>query len=169
MENGMQSLPWHDIHHLHAAEGWLGLGCWREANDELHEITPEHIGHPSVLRIRWAVHDAGQQWDQAMEVATALTLTTPDDPTVWLLRSFALHQMKRTREARDSLAAVIPRFPEYSLMRYNLACYEAVLGNFRRACDWLRQAFHLPAGAELRADALQDRDLEPIWPKIDTL
>ena len=104
-----------------------------------------------------------------MEVAGALVSSTPHDPAGWLLRSFALHQMKRTREARDSLAAVASRFPDYSLMSYNLACYEAVLGNFRRACGWLRRAFGHPAGAELRAEALEDQDLKPLWPQIRTL
>jgi tetratricopeptide (TPR) repeat protein len=165
----MKSLPWQDLHHLQAAEGWLGLGSWREANEEIEEITPELRIHPSVLRVRWAVYDAGHQWELAMEVASALVLLTPQDPAVWLLRSFALHQMKRTREARDSLVAVVSRFPDYSLMSYNLACYEAVLGNFRRACGWLRRAFGLPADAELRAEALEDRDLQSIWPRIGTL
>jgi len=165
----MKNLPWQDLHHLQAAEGWLGLGSWREANAELEEITPELRFHPSVLRVRWAVYDAGRQWEQAMEVATALVALTPQDPAVWLLRSFALHQMKRTREARDSLAAVVSRFPDYSLMSYNLACYEAVLGNFRRACGWLQRAFGLPAGAQLRAEALEDHDLEPLWAEISKL
>jgi tetratricopeptide (TPR) repeat protein len=165
----MKSLPWQDLHHLQAAEGWLGLGNWREANAELEEITPELVIHPSVLRVRWAVYDAGRQWEPALDVASTLVILTPQDPAVWLLRSFALHQMKRTREARDSLAVVISQFPDYSLMSYNLACYEAVLGNFRKACGWLQRAFCLPAGAQLRAEALEDHDLEPLWAEISKL
>src|SRR4051812_29719013 len=101
----MKELPWQDVHRLEAAEGWLGLGIWREANAEIEQIFPELQDHPTVLRVRLAICDAACHWDQAVVVATALTKATPEDPKVWLHRSFALHELKRTREARDSLAA----------------------------------------------------------------
>jgi len=36
----MKDLPFPDNKHLEAAEGWLGLGNWLEANEELENITP---------------------------------------------------------------------------------------------------------------------------------
>jgi hypothetical protein len=44
--------------HLEAAHGWLGLGNWREANEELDRITPHLRVHPDVLSTRWMVYSA---------------------------------------------------------------------------------------------------------------
>src|ERR1017187_3279090 len=48
----MKPLEPPDSHHLSAAIGWLGLGNWREANEELEKITSELRGHPDVLEVR---------------------------------------------------------------------------------------------------------------------
>jgi hypothetical protein len=41
--------------HLSAAIGWVGLGDWREANDELEKITQDLRSHPEVLEVRWLI------------------------------------------------------------------------------------------------------------------
>ena len=38
--------------HFQAAVGWLELGNWREANEELENITPALRAHPDVLQVR---------------------------------------------------------------------------------------------------------------------
>jgi len=52
----MRSLPATDRRHFEAAQGWLALGDWRSANDELENITPLHRAHPDVLALRWAIY-----------------------------------------------------------------------------------------------------------------
>jgi hypothetical protein len=42
-----------DALHFQAAGGWLELGNWREANEELENITPALRAHPDVLAVRW--------------------------------------------------------------------------------------------------------------------
>ena len=42
-----------DLHHLRAAEGWLELGDWHSANEELENVTRELRAHPDVLAMRW--------------------------------------------------------------------------------------------------------------------
>ena len=55
-----------------AAIGWLELGNWREANEELENISPEQRAHPDVLQVRCKVyHDAGK-WEYVAEVANTL-------------------------------------------------------------------------------------------------
>ena len=39
-----------DLQHLRAAQGWIELGLWDVANDELEQITPELRAHPDVLK-----------------------------------------------------------------------------------------------------------------------
>ena len=90
----------------------------------------------------------------------------PEDPLAWVHRSFALHELKRTAEARDNLLRVVDRFPNDGTMRYNLACYECQLGNLERARGWLDKAFQLPDAAKLKLAALEDPDLQPLWKRF---
>jgi hypothetical protein len=50
-DKAVKELEPHDKRHLDAAQGWLGLGNWREANEELEQITPERRAHPDVLAL----------------------------------------------------------------------------------------------------------------------
>src|SRR5271155_3948090 len=132
------------VRQIQAAEGWLGLGDHASAGQELDALPPKVQRHPAVLRLRWEILSAAKKWTSALEVAVALTQADPNDKHAWLSRSFALHELKRTIEARENLLAVMDNFPDYALMRYNLACYECQLGNLEAACACLREAFALP-------------------------
>lgn len=165
----MADFTFTDVRHLQAAEGWLGLGDHASAREELDALAPELQRHPAVLRLRWEIFSAAKKWDCALEVAVTLTDLDPTDKHAWLSRSFALHEMKRTTEARENLLAVMDRFPDYAIMRYNLACYECQLGNLEAACDWLRKAFAMPGGAEYRETGLADPDLAPLRSRLGDL
>ena len=45
----MVELSTSDNRYLDAAQGWLGLGNWLEANEELERITTSMRAHPDVL------------------------------------------------------------------------------------------------------------------------
>ena len=154
---------WADKMHLDAAEGWLGLGDHLSANEELDRIAAPLRRTPPVLILRWEVFFAAKNWPLAAEVACALTQLKPDDERGWLHYSFALHELKRTAQARDNLLDVIDHFPKYAIMRYNLACYECQLGNLDQAREHLKKAFALKGGSDLRAGSLSDPDLKPLW------
>lgn len=53
------------------------------------------------------------------------------------------------------------RFERDALIRYTLACYESVLGDFHAAHEWLEKAFTLDP--KLRLIALEDDDLRTFW------
>ena len=166
---GMSDLEWKDIHLLHAAEGWLGLGDYLEADADLDKIDPRFRAHPSVLRVRYTVHLATKNWMMVAEITNTLIEATPNDPILWLHHSEALHALNRTHEARDALKTAALFFPDHGLIRYNLACYEIHLGNLAQASDSLKQAFRLPDGKKLKADALADPDLVPLRNEIGSL
>src|SRR5208282_4150279 len=61
----VKSLEPPDTFHLSAAMGWLGLGNWQEALEELEKITPALRSHPEVLLARfwfWATPSSGSRW-----------------------------------------------------------------------------------------------------------
>jgi tetratricopeptide (TPR) repeat protein len=98
-----------------------------EANDELENITAENRVHPTVLEVRWQIYAKAKKWKGALDIASVLIQLVPEHPLGWVHRSFSLHEMKRTEEARDNLLRVADKFPQDPVMRYNLACYECFL------------------------------------------
>lgn len=44
-----------DAGHLHAGEGWVGLGDYAAAEDELERIAALSRAHPDVLQLRWRI------------------------------------------------------------------------------------------------------------------
>jgi uncharacterized protein HemY len=82
-----------DHRHFQAALGWLELGGWQSANDELEDITPQLHANPEVLKLRFSVYSTAKHWELALVVAEALAKHLPDDPESWIHRSFALHEL----------------------------------------------------------------------------
>jgi tetratricopeptide (TPR) repeat protein len=162
----IKPLDLHDQRHLEAAEGWIELGNHLEANEELEQITPELRGHPDVLEIRWQIYAKAKKWDAALDLASALIQLVPELPLGWVHRSYCLHELKRSEEARDNLLRVVDKFPEDPIMRYNLAWYECQLGRLEQARNWLEKAFDLGHSRKIKWMALEDPDLEPLWRKI---
>ena len=126
-----------DSLHLEAAQGWLGLGNHTEAGAELEKISPGMKGHQDVLNVRWGICAAARQWEAALEIASAIIRLAPEDPLGWVHRSYALHELKRTAEARDNLLRIVDKHPDSPTIRYNLACYECQLGRLAwRKSGW---------------------------------
>ena len=167
----MENLEPHDVMHLNAAEGWLGLGNHVEANEELEKITPTMRSHPDVLAVRYGIYAKANRWDACVHIAAAIVKLAPESTFGWIQRSFALHVLKRTKEALENLLPAVDLFPKEIVIRYNLACYECVLGNMGRAKLRLSEAFSLAQKQECfdkwRLAALDDKDLEPLWGKLD--
>jgi tetratricopeptide (TPR) repeat protein len=155
-----------DKRHLEAAEGWLGLGSWQEANQELENITPQFLGHPEVLGIRFQIYAKAEKWDYAIEIARAISDVIPDNPFGHFHLAYGLHELERTSEAYDVLIAVVDKFPAEHLIRYNLACYSCRLGRLKEAYQWLEKAINLAGRDDVRQTALDDPDLEELWIQI---
>jgi predicted Zn-dependent protease len=119
--------------HLQAAEGWLELGNHSEANEELEKITLENREHPAVLQVRWQICGTANKWEAALDIASTIIQLLPEHSLGWIHRSFALHELNRTAEARDNLLPAVERFPDEPILRYNLACYECRLGRLEQA------------------------------------
>ena len=150
-----------DSHRLSAAQGWLELGNPAEARTELAGIAADHQQHPDVLSLRWHIHAHAGDWESAMEAADALIRLDPSRADAWIHRSFALHELKRTRQAFAELRPALERFPEIWTIPYNLACYCAQLGRLADARFYLDQAGRIDADA-VQESAAKDPDLLPL-------
>ena len=64
------------------------------------------------------------EWDAVERVSTSTGWLPPRRYLSSHHRSYCLHELKQTEEARDNLLRVVEKFPKDPIMRYNLACYE---------------------------------------------
>ena len=162
----MEALGPSDRKLLEAAEGWLGLGDWQQAESELKGIPPERGGHPDVLRLHWHVLAAAGKWVLAGQVARTLCTLLPENPSGWVCLAYAAHKLNHTGEARQVLLTVVDEFADQYSIRYDLACYACHLGRVGEAWHWLEKAMELPHSAKVDRMALRDPNLEPLWRAI---
>ena len=162
----MNPLPYPDHRHLEAAEGWLGLGNWREASIELEQIQPQFRTHPSVLEIRYKIHAEAKQWELAVAAAQEVRDLLPDELWGHFYTAYAQHELKHTQAAYETLKAVVEQNPADYMVRYNLACYACQLGRLEEALQWLKLARKLAGKRNLTELALEDTDLKPLWTQI---
>lgn len=157
--------------HLNAAEGWLGFDNVIEADKELKQITPSMQRHPEVLARRCEMFAKAECWPKFEEVAEEIILLEPESTFGWIRRSFALHEQGLTATAREKLLPAVDLFPDDITIRYNLACYECVLGNMSHAKLHLAEAFNLAHNQnctdEWKSQMLGDPDLKPLCGILD--
>jgi uncharacterized protein HemY len=162
----MPALQPPDSLHLQAAEGWVGLGDYASANNELEQISRTNRAHPDVLQLRWRIYADAGKWDACLDIATALTTMTPERPFGWIHRAHTLDRLGRTQEAKELLLASGPKFEKNATIPFDLARYCSKLGQVVEAQQWLGKALLAADGIEelrrVRDLALGDPDLEPL-------
>lgn len=159
-----------DTHHYLSAIGWLELGNPREALEEINLISSKASLDPEVLELRWHIYSELKQWELALKEAEKLIETAPENPSGWINRSYALHEMKQTKQAYDLLLPAADKFPQISIIPYNLSCYSCQLGRIDEAIGWFKKALNIAANKEeIKEMALSDNDLKQLWEEIKLL
>ena len=164
----MKPLEPPDSHHLSAAIGWLGLGNVTEAGAELEKIAPQFQSHLDVLAVQFDIHAAAGKWNAAAEIAGTLTQLEPKEPGAWVSLAYATRRKTGggIPQARAILIQAQRIFPKEKIIAYNLACYDCQLGDLDAAKAWLDKACTLGDAHKIKHMALQDPDLEPLWPNL---
>jgi tetratricopeptide (TPR) repeat protein len=162
----MKDLAAPDSHYLAAAQGWLELGDWASANQELDKINPTFCIHTAVLQTRYRVYAAGRQWAMAAAMARALTVMNPAYAMGWIDWAYALYELNRVDEAQHLLLTVVEKFPRDYLIRYSLACYTCRLGDYKEALHWLEKAIQLADANGVRQMVVNNPDLQPLWNQL---
>ncbi len=146
---------------LHAADGYLYFGLSNEALAELDAIEVSEQDDTSVLlaRIRALLH--GREWRAAETLSNRSLRMHPDEGEFTVQRAFALHQMKKGDEAIEALLAAPEWIRRTGILHYNLACYEARLGDLKIARECIDVAIQLNSG--IKKNARLDPDLKALW------
>ncbi len=129
-------------------------------------IDPQFANHPDVLELRWKILAKAQKWESCLELAEKLTGVAPRRSLGWLYLAASLNALNQVEEAYQTLAEIVDDFPENPAIPYQLACYACDIGEIDEALDWLRQALDGGDSNQLKALALKDPALKPLWDHI---
>ena len=151
--------------HLEAAAGWIQLGDYDAANDELENIRAEWRAHPDVLNLRWLIYSHHEQWDACLDIATAIVKMTPDRVLSWVNKAYSMRWANdgSIEKAKPVLIEAAELFPDDGMIQYNLACYCAQLGQLDAAKEYLGKSYELGDAQQIKLMALDDEDLKPLW------
>ncbi len=160
-----------DTHFLAGAIGWIELGNCREAKAELERISATARRNPDVLEVWWVIYAGERDWTAGLEVARALLEADPDRSSGWLHRAYALRRVNGggLQAAWDALRPAFDKFPEEEIISYNLSCYACQMNRLEEARKWLQFALESDGKEKIKAMALHDADLEPLWDEIQRL
>ncbi len=146
---------------LHAADGYLFLGLPDFAHEELTAIPlPEQLD-PAVMLARVRVLLHLKDWPEAEKLSTEGATQHPSEEEFTVQRAFALHQLKEGEKAVEVLLAAPEWLRRTGILHYNLACYEARLGDLTTARQCIRAAIQL--NAAMKKNARVDPDLQALW------
>lgn len=160
-----------DVHYLNAAIGWLELGNVTEAKREYCFVAPELQRHPDVLEVGWRIAAEEDRWTEGLRIAETLIKVSPERASGWLHRAYALRRVADggLQKAWTALLPAVDKFPQEPTISYNLCCYACQMEQLQTARAWLKRAVTLGGKEHIKRLALQDRDLEPLWPEIRDL
>jgi tetratricopeptide (TPR) repeat protein len=146
---------------LHAADGYLYLGLFNEALEEIESIDPFEQDEAAVLlaRIRLLLHK--REWRSAETLSEHGADLHPEEGEFTVQRAFALHQMRRGNAAVEVLMSAPEWIRRTGILHYNLACYEARLGDLKIARECIDAAIQINAG--IKKSARVDPDLQGLW------
>ena len=109
-------------------------------------------------RIRALLHM--KKWTQAERLSQKGAALYPDENEFVVQRAFALRQLDKGPEALEAIQAAPEWLRRRGILHYNLACYEAQLGDVTAARECIRAAIEL--NADFKKDARSDPDLKGI-------
>ena len=146
---------------LDAADGYLFLGLTEEALAEVENVSTDEQETPSVLlaRIRVLLHL--RHWKEAEALSERGLALHPEVDEFTVQRVFVLHQLEKGEEAFKVLLAAPEWIRRTGILHYNLACYEARLGDLQTARRCIDAAIEI--NGAMKKNARTDPDLAALW------
>lgn len=146
---------------LEAGDGYLFLGMPAEALKEFAAIPKVERKLASVMlaEIRVLLHL--KDWKRAEALSARGCETHPDEDEFTVQRVFALHQLEKGEEAFRVLLSAPEWIRRTGILHYNLACYEARLGDLNAARRCIDAAIEI--NSAIKKNARSDPDLAALW------
>lgn len=152
--------------HLKHAEGWLELGDYTSASEELDKLPANQKASIQVLDLRLCIYTAAKKWSHVEAISRGLCAALPGSERHFLILADALHKQGKNQEAFDVL---LPLLHLNSVeIHYHCVCYACQAGHIFDALDLMFVAIEMgiESGNDIRQRALDDPRLEEIWEDI---
>jgi hypothetical protein len=146
---------------LDAAQGYLELGMFLEANRELELLSEQLKNRTEVLKLRLEIYRESKAWKPMEVVARELWKRHSDEPEHWNNLAFAVRRAESLQLANEILLHATKRFPEDAMTHFNLGCHACQAGDLVEAKIRVGRAVELDA--KFQKLALDDPDLETMW------
>jgi len=144
--------------HLAFAAGYLQLGMIPEARAELENLGAEDRASPAASASRLELAMLEEDWAEVIACAPELVAHDNTGECPWIAWAYALRELRRIEEARDTLLTGARLIEKPSLLvAYNLACYACLLGGLPEARRLLDGVF--AKDDSWRETAREDDDL----------
>jgi tetratricopeptide (TPR) repeat protein len=153
-----------DQQHWQAAVGYVELGMFQDANDQLEKIDPFNRAAPEVLSVRLAIYHGLKKWELMREIAKRLADFQPNDIQWITSYAYATRRAESILAAKEILLNAESKFSREAIIKYNLACYCCQTGEIENAKNYLKEAFEIDP--TWRIAALDDDDLKPLWDSL---
>ncbi|MEO0414821.1 MAG: hypothetical protein AAF226_07700 [Verrucomicrobiota bacterium] len=149
---------------LTEAWGYIELGMYDEAWKVLDTIAGVETHEAEALSTRISIALDEGKASKALPFCEELCKRFATCPEGFVQGAYCLHALGKTESARELLQSGPQSLRKDHVYFYNLACYEAALGNDSVGMAWLRRSIEIDPKA--RVDALRDKDLEVYWPEL---
>lgn len=136
----------------------------REALRELKTLPAELRAKALVLELEVVVLIRAQRWSEAARASKKLCKNEPDLPAGYIHLAYCLHEMGDTVAARKTLLCGPSALEKEATYFYNLACYDAVLGDVDAARKHLARSIRIDK--KFRDFAKTDNDLAPLHTEL---
>jgi thioredoxin-like negative regulator of GroEL len=98
--------------HVTAAQGYVELGMFLDADTELNKVDADVRHLPEVLAVRIEVYGALKKWELMQTVAKKLAQYDPDDPQWAVSWAYATRRADSIEAARVILVNAVEQFPK---------------------------------------------------------
>jgi thioredoxin-like negative regulator of GroEL len=132
-----------DQRSLTAAEGYIEVGMFLDADEELERVSPEVRHLPELLAARVDIYRALGKWELVQTVAERLAEHDSDNVEWSLSLALAIRRAESIEAARAILLAASEKHPGEAIVHHNLARFacdsvniaEATMPLFRMCTD----------------------------------
>ena len=144
-----------------AVEGWIDLGNFAEAAEELHNLPPALKSSEAFCRLWVRIYEATKHWREVEIMCETLLKHAPHDHFAIRHQAEAFHQQGRSREAFSAYQYAPTEFKQGADYFYALGRYLCAIGQPRFAETCIGRA--IDCDPSLKLKALEDPELEKIW------
>jgi predicted Zn-dependent protease len=149
---------------LDRVQGYIELEMPKEALRELRELPAPLRDLPFAVELMVVVLIRLQRWKPAATQARKLCRLQPNSPVGYIHLAYCQHECGQTAEAHATLLRGPSSLHKEATYFYNLACYEAVLGDLESARLHLARCISI--NKRYLEFARTDSDLAALHPEL---